>query len=194
MEKHLNILEMMLSLFKILLIGGKMGIKDLVPLHAIYDEIKSLEKEFKWGFDFKVDNGSFETAIEFRDAWKNHQEEYIQCWHPPMSRSWDEAKESGTVIRCPDLLDWHHKLIIEYEEAPGPRRSGAKLAKKGHGLEGDLTNDRDKWRDTYYRLTGFTILKIYQLNYEDDSYKFIIKDWLLKQFVKTIPNFGKKAE
>ena len=36
------------------------------------------------------------------------------------------------------MLDYHNKIIIEYEEEVGERRSGAKLAKKGHHREDDM--------------------------------------------------------
>lgn len=69
----------------------------------------------------------------------------------------------------PDLIDIKNKKIIEYQEEPGPRRPGAKLARKGH----DEFSDSDK--DLFYGLAGFNQLKIWESE----------KDWmeLIEQFL-----------
>ena len=143
-----------------------MGQVDIEILMDINKEIKKLKTKYS----FKVDHGSFETAIEF---WA------IGYHHPPKSKNWEESRTNGNEIKCPDLLDYPDKLIIEYEEEGAKRRSGAKLASKGHGPEGDITNTKDSHRDQLYRIAGFRVLKIYESEYNDDSWKSKIQGFLI---------------
>jgi hypothetical protein len=126
-----------------------MGEADIENLHKIYricvDYTKLLGKQYT----FKVDNGSFETALEFDNN---------KVYHPPISKSWN----NHPIIICPDILDFKNKLVIEYEEESGNRRNGAFLAKKGHGHEGDYSTKRDSRRDGLYENHGFKILKIWE--------------------------------
>jgi len=146
-----------------------MGIVDIVPLYDIYKEAIRLEKKHNWGFQFKVDEGCFETGIEFFET-----EIGIVTHHPPISDSWTAAQ----IIQCPDILDFTNRIIIEYEEETGNRRSGARMAKKGHGHPGELTNKRDSSRDSNYRRGGFRVLKIWETEYLEEKwnkklYKFL---------------------
>jgi len=125
------------------------GQVDIESLFRIYEQIKKITKQHNLQFSFKIDHGTYETAIEFVG---------VKCFHPPISQNWD----SDPDIFCPDLLDWHNKIIIEYEEEVGPRRSGAFLAKKGHHREGDMDNKRDTRREKFYKHRGFHILRIWE--------------------------------
>lgn len=129
-----------------------MGEIDIAALHKIYEKIKSYCKEYNLPYTFKVDDGSFETAIEFTS---------IGYHHPPKSQSWDESKKNGNEIKCPDLLDFKNKIIIELEEEPKPGKKMGKLGKKGHTEE----SDKDYHRDMLYRISGFKILKIWETNF-----------------------------
>jgi len=134
-----------------------MGVKDLVVLDDIRQTIKRLEAENNWGFTFKIDAGTWETAIEFTAIGYNH---------PPKSKSWKEVKDSENEIKCPDLLDFKNRIILEYEEESGNRKPGASLAKKGHGHEGDLSTKKDSGRDQLYRIGGFRLFKVWQSEYK----------------------------
>lgn len=142
-----------------------MGAVDIETLMAINKEIKKLNSKYT----FKVDHGEFQTAIEF---WT------MGCYHPPKSKNWEESKANGMEIICPDLLDWDHRRIIELEEEGQKKRTGAKLPTKGHGRQGDQTNSRDSNRDRLYRIGGFKLLKIYESEYKDGTYKKKLKDFL----------------
>lgn len=129
-----------------------MGVKDSDALHTIYEKAKTFCKENNLPYSFKVDDGSFETAIEF---WE------MGYYHPPHSQNWEEAEAAGTEIKCPDLLDYDHKLIIEYEEEHGNQKNGAKLAKKGHSHKGDIDTKKDLERNMLYQIAGFRLLRLY---------------------------------
>ena len=58
-------------------------------------------------------------------------------------------------------MDYHHRIIIEVEEEIGERRTGARLAKKGHHREGDMDNTHDQERNLYYKWGGFHTLRIW---------------------------------
>lgn len=128
-----------------------MGIIDNPILQNINTEIKKICKENNLPFIFKTDDGDFETGIEFCAN---------RAYHPPISKDWEECKLMGNEIKCPDLLDYCHKLIIEYEEEPTPR-------KKGHTEE----SKRDTNRDKLYTLANFKLFKIWESEYQTNEYK-----------------------
>ena len=141
-----------------------MGEVDIDSLFRIYEQVKKIIKKHGLLFSFKVDTGSYETAIEFIEE-KPH--------HPPLSKDWSMKP----LIFCPDLLDWYNKIIIEWEEEVGDKRPGAKLAKKGHHKEGDLDNTRDTRRNLYYDTGGFHTLRIWV---SDEFWKIKLEEFLLK--------------
>ena len=65
-------------------------------------------------------------------------------------------------------MDWHRKLIIEYEEEAGKKKGafGAKWGKRGHT---EYTNTRDKRRDDHYN--KFSMLKIWEHELKDETWK-----------------------
>jgi len=140
------------------------GLIDIDSLFRIYEQIKKITKEHNLSCSFKIDHGTYETAIEFVGT---------LSFHPPISENWD----SDPNIFCPDLLDWHNKIIIEYEEEVGERRRGAFLAKKGHHREGDMDNKRDTRREKFYMHRGFHILRIWESDklWEKKLEAFLIK-------------------
>jgi len=131
-----------------------MGQVDLEKLFEIYYETLSIAKKYNLPYRFKVDEGTYETALEFF----YDDDEKWHTAHPPLAKNWIE---NPTII-CPDLLDYKNKLIIEYEEEVGERKTGAKLAKKGHNREGDIDTKRDERRNKYYRHGKFTVLQIWE--------------------------------
>lgn len=126
-----------------------MGHKDLMSLHRIYEKIKIITKENNLPYNFKVDDGDWETAIEFIG---------VKSYHPPISVDWSNNPQ----IFCPDLLDYENKIIIEYEEEIGNPRTGARLATKGHNREGDLPNKRDFKRNEFYKGGNYTLFQIWK--------------------------------
>lgn len=126
-----------------------MGEIDIEKLMKVYSECLLLCKKYDLPFQFTVDHGTFETAIEFIGS---------TSYHPPLSKNWKD----NPIIFCPDLLDYSNKIIIEYDEEIGNRRAGAKLAKKGHNREGDVDTKRDHRRTLYYRDGKFRVLRIYE--------------------------------
>jgi len=135
-----------------------MGIVDYEELHKIYRICVDYCKQEKLPFHFKVDSGSWETAIEFTS---------IGYHHPPKSQNWEELKKEGNEIKCPDILEFEHRLIIELEEEPKPGKRGGKLGKKGHTSE----SKKDTHRDYLYRIAGFKVLKIWESEYTSNKYK-----------------------
>lgn len=134
-----------------------MGEIDYGNLHKIYRKCVDYCIQEKLPYQFKVDSGKWETAVEF---WE------MGYFHPPQSKSWQECKGKGNEIKCPDLLDYSHKLIIEYEEEPKPGKRGGKLGKKGHVEE----SNRDEDRDQLYRLAGFRLLKFWETDLKNNNW------------------------
>jgi len=133
------------------------GIVDYDNLYIIYRDCVDYCKKEKIKHHFKVDSGSWETAIEFTaTGWH----------HPPKSKNWKEVKQKGNEIKCPDLVDFDNKIIFEYEETPKPGKHMGKLGKKGHTSE----SKKDTNRDTLYRIAGFKVLKIWESELNTNSY------------------------
>ena len=141
-----------------------MGEIDIESLMKIYRECVSICKEYHLSYSFRVDHGTYETAIEFIGS---------KSYHPPISENWNQNPE----IFCPDLLDYENKIIIEYEEEVGERRPGAKLARKGHHREGDLDTKQDVRRNSYYNDGAFRVLRIYE---SDILWQKKLVDFLMK--------------
>lgn len=148
-----------------------MGVKDSDILHEIYEKIKIFCKKNDLPYHFKVDNGDFETAIEFKEV----VIDTIHHAHPPWAKNWDSNPE----IKCPDILDYNNRIIFEYEEKGCKVRSGAYLPTKGHGREFDMTNQKDTQRDRLYKLGKFKVLKFYETDLKDKNwtklYEFLLK-------------------
>jgi hypothetical protein len=147
-----------------------MGHQDIASLFVIKGEISTISKKNNLDFSFKVDLGNYETALEFVG---------VNAFHPPISKDWS----TNPIILCPDLLDYHNRMIIEYEEEIGNRRTGARLAKKGHHREGDFDNSRDSRRNKFYKRGGFHVLRIWE---SDKNWKEKLEEFLLKNERKDI--------
>lgn len=137
-----------------------MGEVDLGDLHKIYRKCVDYCKQENLPYKFKVDSGNYETAIEF---WA------MGYHHPPKSANWNYAKSQDNEIKCPDLLDYHNKLIIEYEEESKPGKRGGKLGKKGHTEE----SNKDEHRDQLYRIAGFKLLKFWETDLKEENWNKI---------------------
>ena len=135
-----------------------MGVRDLTNLFIIHTEIAKLNKLNDWNFNFRVDSGNLDTVIQIEDD---------GTWHSP-------RKESKGKILVPDLIDYSHKLIIEFEEEAGPDKGARKI--KGHFPE--ILNPRDEERDTYYKLIKFDLMKIWKSDLKRGMWKQILLLWL----------------
>jgi len=140
-----------------------MGEIDIEHLMKIYRECVSLCKEYHLPYSFRVDHGTYETAIEFIGS---------KSYHPPISENWNQHPD----IFCPDLLDYYNKIIIEYEEEIGKIQPGAKLARKGHHRAGDMDTKRDVRRNLYYKDGKFRVLRIYE---SDNLWQKKLADFLI---------------
>ena len=150
-----------------------MGAQDLNRIHPIYRACIDFTKLAELPFTFKVDSGNYETAIQFKGEYHTH---------PPWSEDW----ETNPEIICPDILDYDNKIIIEFEEETGPRRTGAYLARKGHGHEGDLDNKRDTKRTEFYN--DFRVLRIWESQYNHSTiWKLKLFQFLIDCSKETIP-------
>jgi len=146
-----------------------MGEVDYEDLHKIYRVCVDYCKQEKLPYHFKIDSGSWETAIEFTA---------IGYHHPPKSKNWEEVKKAGNEIKCPDILDFEHKIIIELEEEPKPGKRMGKLGKKGHVEE----SKRDSNRDMLYRIAGFRLYKIWESEYNLNKYKDKLCQFLYEMY------------
>jgi len=142
-----------------------LGQKDIFQLHQIYRKLLELEKDHGWGFKFDVDEGYFETAIIF------HQEQYLYR-RPHPRETWKDLNDLENMV-CPDILDYKNKIIFEFEEETGNRRSGAYLARKGHGHPGDLPSIKDSKRNSFYSNNRFRLCRIWESELKGDFGKKI---------------------
>lgn len=139
-----------------------MGHRDLDSLFPIVQEARRISEEYNLGFSFRWDQGDYETRIDISDLGTC----FIGNGKLPLI---------GFEMFCPDILDFHNKIIIEYEEEAKPNK-GAKR-RKGH-FEG---NNRDLRRDWAYTRARFDYLKIWE---SDKNWKDTLKQFLIKTYAK----------
>lgn len=121
-------------------------------IYPIYKILVNQCKEFGWPYNFKEDLGTYETAFIIKNKEIKLPENEF--------RSWESLKKEGWTLQEPDICDYYNRIIVEYEEETGPKKSGAKYAKKGHGHPGDLSTLRDTKRDKNY--SGFKLCKVWE--------------------------------
>ena len=129
-----------------------MGNKDYPNLSKIYRFATDYCKLADLQFHFDVDSGHYETGIVFNL-------ETGSCRRRIEQESWDDVRYPEIMI-VPDVCDFTNKIVLEYEEETGNRKSGDKMAKKGHGHEGDEDGKKDSRRNECYERAGFTVLRI----------------------------------
>ena len=143
-----------------------MGNQDLERLYPVYRACVDFSKLADLPYSFKEDSGNYETAIQFQEG---------LSIHPPNAKNWDTNPD----IICPDILDFEHKIIIEFEEETGNRKSGAHYARKGHGHEGDLSTKRDTRRNEYYEQYAFRVFRLWETTYKNENWKIKLFEFLI---------------
>ena len=133
----------------------RLGEIDIHNIHPIYRFATEFSKLAFLPFQFKVDTGGFETVLAISDTGKY--------------RTYVEKDSKDFIPFVPDIIDYKNKIVIEYEEETGDKRAGAKLARKGHGHQGDHPTKRDEIRNHYYSLAGFKVLRVWESQYESHS-------------------------
>lgn len=120
-------------------------------------------------YRFNTDQGNYETAIIF------DSETHIPRLPLP-TESFDNISYPS-ILKCPDLADFNHKILIEYEEETGPRKPGSKYAKKGHGHPQDYGTKRDTIRNELYHNAGFRLYRVWE---SDNTWKESLGAFLLQ--------------
>ena len=147
-----------------------MGQQDIHNIHPIYRACIDFCKLSELPFTFKVDSGNYETGIVFNiETGSYRRRNSFETW---------QDITYPEVMVCPDVLDFDHKIIIEFEEETGNRRSGDYLAKKGHGHEGDLDNKRDTKRGEFYK--DFTVFRLWESTYKNKNWKLELFEFLIR--------------
>jgi len=142
---------------------GLMGEADIMRINPIYKIVTAQCKQYGWPYQFKEDLGTYETAFlakVIEDINNTDPTDNVVVSLPDDYISWKETKKDGWTLQEPDIWDFNYRIIIEYEEETGPKKPGAKYAKKAHGHPGDPTGTRDIKRDKNY--SGFRFCKIWE--------------------------------
>ena len=159
-----------------------MGDRDIHNIHPIYRHTVDVCKLHNLPFTVKEDLGSMETAIQFK-------EEYFS--HPPFSEDW----ETNPEIVCPDVIILYNDNvmgIIEYEEKTGNRKSGARMARKGHGHEGDYDTKKDSRRNEHYETSKIPLHRIWESRFKKSNiWKIALTDFIFECYRKTLNDLMK---
>ena len=148
-----------------------MGKQDIYNIHPIYRACIDFTKLSELPFTFKVDSGNYETGIVFNIETKSYRR------HNSFE-TWQDITYPE-VMTCPDVLDFDHKIIVEFEEETGPRKPGAKYAKKGHGHEGDYNTTRDNLRNDAYLAAGFVVFRLWESTFKNKNWKLQLFEFLI---------------
>ena len=118
---------------------------------GLQDELKLIEiKNFAnsiGDYDFIIDDRNQSTSIMIHE-----NGDYFRYSHDWSKSTYDFYRDTGYRHFVPDLVDYHKKVIIEYQESA--KKTG-KHTIKGH----DALTDEDK--DLYYQLAGFKQIKVW---------------------------------
>jgi hypothetical protein len=150
-----------------------LGEKDLERIHPVYRFCVELSKEKNWPFQWKVDSGQHETAIQIF--------ENGQIFSPPMNSMMTKAMMQGNEIQSrifePDILAFHDKIIIEYEEEAKPHTGWFRaMFHKGHTQE--LLTPRDEERDKFYSAIANPPFKLFKVWQSDKRWKKKLEEFL----------------
>lgn len=140
-----------------------MGHVDIEKLHKIYRACTDFSTLGSLPFRFLEDAGHQETAIIIREDGIVSRPDRIEITVGEL------AGIEKIQARCfvPDVMDFTNKIIVEFEETYTTK-------KKGHDPDG---NDlRTSWRDLYYGLGAFRLLKIFDYEFKDE------RVWKIKLF------------
>ena len=150
-----------------------MGEIDIHNIHPIYRYCVEYNRLAELPFTFTEDTGSFETVLAISESGK---------W-----RNYVEKDDRTHITFVPDIIDYKNKIIIEFEEETGNRKSGAHYARKGHGHQGDYSTKRDTRRNKYYKLAGFTVLRIWESQFKKSTvWKIILTEFLIQCYRKNL--------
>lgn len=150
-----------------------MGEVDIEILYEIYRACAEFSVQESLRLNFKLDTGHFETAIEFYKS---------DCSHPPVSNNRESVRVRGSMVLTPDILVLNGnkpQAIIEYEEETGPRKTGAKYARKGHGHEGDYCTKKDERRNGAYKSAGLSVFRLWESTYKDGHWRGPLFEFLI---------------
>jgi len=136
---------------------------DLDILFKIYNEIIRLNKVNSWYFNFKLDSGDYETRIDITETG------LVMLGNGRLPLP-------GYEMKCPDLLDYSKKAIIEFEESA--KKSTGYFHAELHKGHTEYTNTRDTERDKLYSLIKFQVLKIWDWELKNDSWKEKLESFL----------------
>lgn len=152
-----------------------MGERDIESLNKIYRFANDFCKLAGLPYKFEEDSGRYQTAIIFNEETKSYRK-------PRAEETWNDIKYPETMI-CPDIADYEHKILMEYEEEGQKKRPGARLATKGHGREGDHANKRDSRRNQFYIENNFQLLPIWESQLKSETaWKIRIVEFLIQHF------------
>lgn len=151
-----------------------MGIVDIERLYPIYRTCTDFCKVANLPFTFKEDLEDYETIIAIDGS---------NWYRPETTENWETVV--GNVF-CPDIIDFDNKIIIEFEEETGPRKPGAKYAKKGHGHSGDTDTVRDQKRNQSYNNAGFTVFRLWESAFKNENWKLQLCEFLTSCYKKSL--------
>lgn len=137
-----------------------MGISDLERIFRIYQYIRDFEKLHDVSFGFIPDSG--ETTQSNNTILINESGKWLKA-AGITKPEWQKLKSEGFKPFVPDLIEWHNRIIIEYQEEPKPHK-GPRIVQKGHDEFSDST------KDLYYEIAGFNQLKLWD-SWDHDTQK-----------------------
>ena len=152
-----------------------MSVPDYDEKYRIYRYATDFCSVSEFQYHFTIDEGNRETAILFnRETGKSRL---------PTPFEQIAGLSTNEMFEIPDIADKRHDIVFEYEEETGPRMTGAKMAKKGHGHDGDLPGKNDSEKYDNYDNAGIRYCRIWESELHNGNVwkvkiaKFLIKCW-----------------
>lgn len=152
-----------------------MSVPDYDQKYRIYRYATDFCNISEFQYHFTNDAGNRETAIIFDTNTGD-------CRKPSVLDSLTDLVDNE-MYEIPDIADFRHKIVFEYEEETGPRKTGAHMAKKGHGHPGDDYGKNDAEKYENYENAGIRYCRIWESELNNGNVwkvkvaKFLIRCW-----------------
>jgi hypothetical protein len=133
-----------------------MSVPDRDRKDRVYQYVKDLCNLNELQYAWTVDWGDRETAIIF--------DRETGQYRFPNRLETQEGIRYPEMWEVPDLCVKRADppLVIEIEEETGPRKTGARMADKGHGHDGDLPGKNDAEKYENYDAAGIRYCRVWE--------------------------------
>lgn len=162
-------------------------VSDIVQKLKIYTCASGICDFLGFEYFFDIDRRNRETALIF-----NRETGDVRI-PKPFEKAEDIAWPEK--YKVPDVASRKNLIVFEYEEETGPRRTGAHMAKKGHGHPEDEYTRKDAEKYDCYKRGNVRYLRVWESEMKDPVlWRAKIAEFLIKCYWQDHTELAKVME